>query len=316
MSDFKARRIPNFLGVGAPRSGSTWLHMMLARHPEVYVPPIKEVHYFDSIDASINEAFNTHKFFARYKWLFVSRLRHYLGYLASPLVKKFRKQAKLDFAWDLRFFLPGRDIEWYAKLFRHAGKRYPIVGEITPAYIMLSDDVIKTIYKDTGVDKIIFILRDPISATWSCIEKQVRDARRQSHKSVNFTDDEILVKIQSPRLFARYNYAKNLSNWFKYFDRNQVFIGFYEELESNPKDLLSRIFKFLDVQDISSQLIEADGNTVNAARGMIGEIPDAAKTVLAQMHADQLEELANMLQGYSIGWSAEAKNILKIAIDS
>ena len=38
--------LPDFLGLGAPKSGSTWLHHNLDAHPGVYVPPEKELHYF------------------------------------------------------------------------------------------------------------------------------------------------------------------------------------------------------------------------------------------------------------------------------
>lgn len=39
---------PTFLGIGAPRCGSTWLHELLASHPDVYVPVArKEVRFFD-----------------------------------------------------------------------------------------------------------------------------------------------------------------------------------------------------------------------------------------------------------------------------
>ena len=30
--------LPNFLGIGVPRGGSTWLHALLATHPDVYMP--------------------------------------------------------------------------------------------------------------------------------------------------------------------------------------------------------------------------------------------------------------------------------------
>jgi hypothetical protein len=38
--------LPHFLGLGAPKSGSTWLHHNLAAHPELFLPPEKEIHYF------------------------------------------------------------------------------------------------------------------------------------------------------------------------------------------------------------------------------------------------------------------------------
>jgi hypothetical protein len=40
--------LPTFLGIGVPRSGTTWLHSRLASHPDVYVPTRrKEVRFFD-----------------------------------------------------------------------------------------------------------------------------------------------------------------------------------------------------------------------------------------------------------------------------
>jgi hypothetical protein len=40
--------LPNFLGIGAQRAGTTWLAENLRTHPQVYLPPArKEVHFFD-----------------------------------------------------------------------------------------------------------------------------------------------------------------------------------------------------------------------------------------------------------------------------
>ncbi len=45
----KARRplVPDFLGIGAMRCGTTWLVRMLRTHPEVWMSRRKEVHFFD-----------------------------------------------------------------------------------------------------------------------------------------------------------------------------------------------------------------------------------------------------------------------------
>jgi hypothetical protein len=40
--------LPTYLGLGAMRSGTTWLAKLLGRHPQIYLPPrCKEVHFFD-----------------------------------------------------------------------------------------------------------------------------------------------------------------------------------------------------------------------------------------------------------------------------
>ncbi|HMQ54553.1 MAG TPA: sulfotransferase [Anaerolineae bacterium] len=38
--------LPNFLGIGAPRSGSTWLYNLLRSHPDVYMSQRKEIYFF------------------------------------------------------------------------------------------------------------------------------------------------------------------------------------------------------------------------------------------------------------------------------
>jgi hypothetical protein len=39
-------RLPDFLGIGAQRSGTTTLYELLRRHPETFLPDEKELHYF------------------------------------------------------------------------------------------------------------------------------------------------------------------------------------------------------------------------------------------------------------------------------
>ena len=41
------QKYPNFLGIGAPRAGTTWLHENLKGHPELWLPYVKSLHYFD-----------------------------------------------------------------------------------------------------------------------------------------------------------------------------------------------------------------------------------------------------------------------------
>ncbi|WP_456432620.1 sulfotransferase family protein, partial [Thermosulfuriphilus sp.] len=39
--------LPNFLGIGAQRSATTWLFECLREHPEIFLPSQKEIHFFD-----------------------------------------------------------------------------------------------------------------------------------------------------------------------------------------------------------------------------------------------------------------------------
>jgi hypothetical protein len=43
----KNQRLPNFIGIGAQRAGTTWLNRCLRDHPSVFVAEKKELHFFD-----------------------------------------------------------------------------------------------------------------------------------------------------------------------------------------------------------------------------------------------------------------------------
>ncbi len=38
-----------FIGIGAGKAGTSWLHDMLRQHPQLYLPSVKEVHYFNDV---------------------------------------------------------------------------------------------------------------------------------------------------------------------------------------------------------------------------------------------------------------------------
>ncbi len=38
----------DFLGIGAQKSGTTWLYEQLRQHPDIAFPPVKEVHFWDN----------------------------------------------------------------------------------------------------------------------------------------------------------------------------------------------------------------------------------------------------------------------------
>ena len=42
-----AAPLPEFLGLGTQKGGTTTLHRLLEQHPDVYLPACKEVHFFD-----------------------------------------------------------------------------------------------------------------------------------------------------------------------------------------------------------------------------------------------------------------------------
>jgi len=51
--------LPNFLVIGVEKGGTTWLHAQLKKHPEIFLPPTKEIHFFNKY----NSNFIAHDYF-------------------------------------------------------------------------------------------------------------------------------------------------------------------------------------------------------------------------------------------------------------
>ena len=40
--------VVKFIGIGMGKAGTSWLHDMLMQHPQIFLPPQKEVQFFNS----------------------------------------------------------------------------------------------------------------------------------------------------------------------------------------------------------------------------------------------------------------------------
>ena len=41
--------LPDFLCIGAQKAGTSWLNNVLLEHPQVFMPPVNELHFFDRV---------------------------------------------------------------------------------------------------------------------------------------------------------------------------------------------------------------------------------------------------------------------------
>jgi hypothetical protein len=56
----QAPRLPDFIGIGAMRAGTSWLRKQLDRHPELWTATPKELHYFDRHFTNTAEDYAAH----------------------------------------------------------------------------------------------------------------------------------------------------------------------------------------------------------------------------------------------------------------
>ncbi|HUG60462.1 MAG TPA: sulfotransferase, partial [Methylomirabilota bacterium] len=109
------------LGVGAQKAGTTWLHQYLDEHPEVFMSPIKELHYFDEKHCAELAPMTTQRFRKR---------------LAAVTAKDKVRPAMVR-ALSARIAMKSDD-KAYERYFEERVKpQHRAFGEITPSYSLL-----------------------------------------------------------------------------------------------------------------------------------------------------------------------------------
>jgi hypothetical protein len=297
-------KLPTFLGIGAPRAGTTWLHANLGKHPEIWLTPVKEVHYFDTRHRKRrrNNFYRRHlqKRARRYANLATYRDRWRDGTLLSQL------------AWDVHFFVPPRTNRWYRRIFRPGPGQ--IAGEITPAYSILDRDIVEEIHEINPDLRIIYLLRDPIERSWSSAVSEL--ARRRGRPVEKITDERFLRHFERTAHVLRTDYLRTVETWEGVFGRDQMLVGFLDEIRADPGDLLLRVYRFLGVSDSPEDLPAGIGRKVNTSRDYSTVMPERVHIHLAELYLPQLQELSDRFGEPATGWLRRAEDSLAAASEA
>ena len=292
---------PDFLGIGAPRCGTTWLFRVLFAHPDLWLSPVKELHYFDSIDPELKEGFHSDRRLYRLRRHGLGRLEHYLAFPLKNFIPSIRSRVNISPFWDLHYFFGDGSPRWYCEIFAPARKQGKRAGEITPAYSILCEQTIRLIHSLNPEMKIILLLRNPVERAWSGISMGFRGGGREQ-----IDVNTLLDRLRTERNRRRTSYADNLERWMRVFGRERILVGFYDDIRDRPRNLIADICQFLEISDISGILPENAFRPVNASRFRAGEVPDEIATALAQMYEPQLRRLKGMLPGPPAHWHEQA----------
>ena len=191
---------PDFLIIGAQKSGTTWLHRNLQAHPQVWMPKEKELHYFDE-KLGANTSLRSKLWGERAmdeRWR--RQVRRQIG--------RYSKFSLADIAWDLKYFLGSWNDAWYASLFTQgAGKT---VGETTPDYSVLGRKQIAHVHEIMPQAKIIFMMRNPIERAWSQFVMRLdRSGKRNSGLTRH---NKLLRNVEREGSRSRTDYLQALEN--------------------------------------------------------------------------------------------------------
>ena len=292
-------KLPTFLGIGAPRAGTTWLHANLKKHPEIWLTPVKEIHYFDSIQRGALRG----PFYRRH-------LRKRAGrYLSRETYRDRWREGRLfsELAWDIRFFVPPRTHRWYPRIFRPGPGQ--IAGEITPAYSILKPELVEQVREVNPDLRIIYLLRDPVERSWSSAISGL--ARRRGRSPEKITDKQLLRHFQRQAHVLRTDYLRTYENWERVFGRDQIFVGFLDEIQEDPRDLLLRLYRFLGVTAAEEHIPAGLGRKVNSSKEYSTAIPENVRIHLAELYLPQLQELSARFGEPATAWLRRAEKSLE-----
>lgn len=227
--DLAAKRI-FALGIGAQRSGTTWVGKYLDMHPDFLCSPIKELHVFDSLFIRPNDILEK-GFAERY-------FKHSIDFrVKNPSLE----QIDLLMAEADRVALPKLDGGYFRFFDKRLKQSHLSFGEITPEYALLKSSILHRIATSHDNVRIFYILRRPEDRYISALHYWAR-------LRPEFKPSESLIEGLKRTLFTRYSdYHITIQELKKAGASDRLFICFYEEVFGNPDYHLAKLCDFIGI---------------------------------------------------------------------
>jgi hypothetical protein len=205
--------MPNFLIIGAGKSGTTSLYHYLKQHPEVYMSPVKEPKFFAVEGKKLD--------------------------FRGPNDERSMNRKSVT------------DIDTYRALFSEVTNEKAI-GEASTLYLY-SPEAPSRIKHYIPEAKLIAILRNPVERAYSSFVQRVQkgdeplsDFAQALREEENGARDNWAPRWQGKRIGF---YYAHLRRYFDIFRRDQIKVFLYEDLKSNPGGVAQSAYRFLAVDD-------------------------------------------------------------------
>jgi len=263
---------PDFLCIGAHKGGTTWLYQQLDSHPDFWMPPFKELHYFDQL-SNVERA-------------------------SSPRCRDERDLRFLESIKNLSA-KPYIDLEHYARLFEAKGSL--LSGDISPNYSTLSNEVIRQVVGYFPTLKVIFLARDPVERVWSHLSMEVRYRQIEPFDVTNI--DEVNRNLVRRGLLLRSYPSAVVARWKRHVQPDRFRIYFFDDLQGNPTELRRSILRFLDADPTKrGSRAMADYNGWAGVEKL--PLTDEVRSHLARFFKKELKTCAARLGGPARDWPA------------
>ncbi|MBL4828130.1 MAG: sulfotransferase [Spongiibacteraceae bacterium] len=259
---------PTFLVIGAKKAASTWLYSILRQYPDIWCPPVKELHYFLTPQVLASAKARTYESVLNGNSFIAEKDRwFYHNYLL--------KQENND--------------EWYFSLF--PDNEQLVCGDVDPNLCSISEEHIQQVYTANPNFKLIIVLRDPVQRIWSHF-KMIAELKKISIGDIVHSNNSAYDHV-----FDKSSYKKMLSRWLKYFPKENILFLNYDDIKHNPLSIQASIEQFLGVEH---HPIDGLGEVVNPSAMGGNEIPPKVYEILAGMMLEHKKYACDLL-GVGLG---------------
>jgi len=220
-----------FVCIGAQKAGTTWLARILSMHPDMFMTPVKELHYFDHIQG-LTQHLSQRKLASRQRKFFQRLLTQWHRF----------PELRRQWSWYRTYMSGAIGDDWYASLFRdRLGRRF--AGEATPEYAIIGVEGFRHLQRLAPQVRLLFILRNPVSRAWSQILHHCRTTGRDASQ----LDADALMDVfdEAPNSAALSDYAATLDALAQVFPASQVLLLFYEDMHEDRMASLKAVCRHI-----------------------------------------------------------------------
>ncbi len=280
---------PDFVCIGMQKAGTDWLYDQLQFHPDLWMPPMKEIRYLDRDVTKAGRAGKIldhwHKDSGRHKKRQSKRrksddrdlafLEQVVGYRGHPM-----------------------DLDRYASLFSYKGALKS--GDVTPGYSALREEVIARIALRFPDLRVIFLVRDPVARCWS----QISMAHRNDNFDISLLSDLAAFRefLKTSDNLERVGYPTRIAGRWKRNAPVEMFRHFFfDDIVADAAGVRRDILAYIGIDpDKSSGELAADHNKKSAAKKL--ELTPQIREVLIDHFREELLACAEMFSGHARTW--------------
>ena len=213
--------LPQIIGFGAHKAGTTWLHDNLIDNPSIWPSPIKEMQYFNHRMTGL-------------KWMFPGMKRQ-----LRRLRNKFEAGGMPEIAaqYDHLLSIEMLTEEWYRAAYARCPEEKQSL-DITPAYALLDAENLRYMNALLGPNfKAIYLIRDPADRIISAVRKHMSESGDKQ-----FSVEHWLRQITEEPHRKRSDYEATIQLLDDNLADRVLYLPF-KQVKTQPLELLRRVEK-------------------------------------------------------------------------